>query len=157
MKRIYNILMLTALMFAFVGCEQGGTDGGDENLAPYGYYTIGEQEVAVKSCVTTEGSQLLLKISPLDNIMEATTYAVVGVHTSLLGERLDVERRFHNDDYLFVYEDPVSYYSHLRPLQSGTILMKRSTSGNISVEVDVKLYDGTPFRYAVEGLKVVEK
>lgn len=153
--KIYNLLLLTVLSLALAGCRQvAGEDKPSKANAPYGYYTIGAEEVAVASCATAEGVQFLLKISPLEDVMTATTYAVVGVHTSLLGERLNVERHYHNDDYLFVYEDPVSYYSHLRPLQSGTIYLSRSASGTIGVEVDVALYDGTPFRYAAEGLTV---
>lgn len=148
-------MVFAALMLALAGCEQGAGEGEPSKAdAPYGYYYLGDEEVAVRSCTTAEGVQFLLKISPLEDVLSATTYAVVGVHTSLLGERLDVERHYHNDDYLFVYEDPVSYYSHIRPLQSGTIYLNRSASGTIGVEVDVVLYDGTPFRYAAEGLTV---
>ena len=153
--KIYNLLLITALVLTLVGCRQEtGEDNPSKADTPYGYYTIGAEEVAVASCTIAEGVQFLLKISPLEDVLSATTYAVVGVHTSLLGERLDVERHYHNDDYLFVYEDPVSYYSHLRPLQSGTIYLSRSASGTIGVEVDVVLYDGTPFRYAAEGVTV---
>lgn len=157
MNKIYNFLLLAMLSLAFVGCESGNEQGEDNTpTTPYGYYTIGEEEIAVRSITTAEGPQFLLKISPLDDALTATTYAVIGIHTELLGEEIDVERRFHNDDYLFVYEDPVSYYSHLRPLQSGTILLSRSASGKVSVEVDVRLYDGTPFRYAADGLNIME-
>ncbi len=144
--------MLTALIFALVGCESGEVE--DVKRSPYGSYTIGEEEVAVASCTTVEGVQFLLKISPLEDILTATTYVVVGVHNELMNKELDVEYKYHNDDYIFVYEDPVCYYSHLRPLQSGTIWMSRSASGLLSVDVNVVLYDGTPFRYVADNLQV---
>ena len=156
-EKICRWMVFAVLMLTLVGCEQRVGEGEPaKSNAPYGYYYLGEEEVAVRSCTTAEGVQFLLKISPLEDVMTATTYAIVGVHNDLLGKELNVEYKYHNDDYIFVYEDPVCYYSHLRPLQSGTIYLSRSASGTIGVKVDVVLYDGTPFRYAAEGLTVPE-
>lgn len=159
MRRVVDICRLMALAvvaLVAVGCESVGDEvgsEGDNTQALYGYYYLGEERVAVRSFTTAESGQFLLKISPLDDILSATTYAVVGVNTALLGQRIDVKHKFHNDDYIFVYEDPVSYFSPYRPLQSGEILLKCSSSGVVDVEVDVVLYDGTPFRYKESGLK----
>lgn len=154
MKRIYaSMLLLATCIFALVGCEQ--SESSDEGRTPlYGYYYLGEESVEVKSIMTADGDQFLLKISPLEDALSATTYAIIGVNTNLLGKTLDVEYRFHNDDYIFVYEDPVRYFSHLRPLQSGEITINRSDAGIVDIAVDVRLYDGTPFRYSAEGLCV---
>ncbi len=148
-------MVFAVLMLTLAGCEQG-VEGGEPSKTdtPYGFYYLGDEEVAVRSCTTAEGVQFLLKISPLEDVLSATTYAVVGVHNDLLGKELDVEYKYHNDDYIFVYEDPVSYYSHQRPLQSGKIMLRHNGAGVVDVEVDVRLYDGTPFRYSAINLKV---
>ena len=149
----FRLLISTLLLAAVVGCESG-VEGADNSQAKWGYYYFGDEKVPVESYTTADGVQFMLKITPsTDDIMSVKTYAIIGVHTALLGERLDVERRFHNDDYIFVYEDPVCYYSNYRPLQSGTIMMSRSADGKmVDVEADVILYDGTPFRYSAKGL-----
>lgn len=156
-EKTYRWMVFAALMLALAGCEQGAGEGEPSKAdAPYGYYYLGDEEVAVRSCTTAEGVQFLLKISPLEDVLSATTYAVVGVHNDLLGKELDVEYKYHNDDYLFVYEDPVSYYSHQRPLQSGKIMLRHNGAGVVDVEVDVRLYDGTPFRYSATNLKLTD-
>lgn len=147
-------MALAVIAIMTMGCEPNVEEEDRVAEAVYGYYYLGEEKIAVMSATTAEGQQFLLKISPLDDILSATTYAVVGVHPDLLGQKIDVEHKFHNDDYIFVYEDPASYYSHYRPLQSGEILLKRSTSGVVDVEVDVVLYDGTPFRYKESGIRI---
>lgn len=147
-------MALAVIAIMTMGCEPNVEEEDRVVEAVYGYYYLGEEKIAVMSATTAEGQQFLLKISPLDDILSATTYAVVGVHSDLLGQKIDVEHKFHNDDYIFVYEDPASYYSHYRPLQSGEILLKRSTSGEVDVEVDVVLYDGTPFRYKESGIRI---
>lgn len=114
---------------------------------PYGYYTFGDEEIPVHSFLTAEEGHLLLKLSPLKEPLSATTYAIVGVHTALLGEEIDVTRKFHNDDYIFIYEDPVRYFSAIRPLTSGTIFLDRNAAGVVRVKVDVELFDGTRFSY----------
>lgn len=160
MKKIntlWHLALTTTLLFCLVGCEidnEGvGENNNGTNTPQYGYYYFGDQEIPVASCVTAEGPQFLLKISPLEEVLTATTYAVIGVHTELLGKEVDVELRFHNDDYIFIYEDPVCYYSHYRPLKSGTIILKRNGTESVDVEVDVLLFDGTPFRYSATGLR----
>ena len=157
MRDMCRLMALAVAALLAVGCESVGDEvggDGDNTQALYGYYYLGEEQIPVRSFVTAEAGQFLLKISPLDDILTATTYAVVGVNTELLGQRVDVKHKFHNDDYIFVYEDSVSYYSPYRPLQSGEILLKRSASGTVDVEVDVVLYDGTTFRYKESGLRI---
>ena len=143
-------------LLALLSSACGGSTEDDSRLDPqpqepaYGSCYLGEEEIPVHSYTVAEGSQFLLKISPLpqSEILSATTYAVIGLHTDLLGQEVDVTHRFHNDDYLFVYEDPLYYYSNLRPLQGGTLLLERNGEHYLRVEVDVRLFDGTPFRYA---------
>lgn len=150
----FQLLILLAL-FCFVGCKESSS--ADLPVPPvvepiYGCYTLGEEEIPVVSCTSVSDTQFLLKLSPQKDILSATTYAVVGVHQDWLGMEMNVEYRFHNDDYLFVYEDPVRYVSSFRPLRSGSIFMDCNEAGYIKVRVDVVLYDGTPFRYENDHL-----
>lgn len=149
MRRVVYIV-IAALALA-VSCGREEDTVGDATL-PYGSYWFAGQQVPVASVLLSEGPQLLLKVSPLEDCLSATTYAVIGVHTALLGTKVDVEYKFHNDDYIFVYEDPERYFSHLRPLKSGHIYLNRTAAGLVEVDVDVVLYDGTPFRYSHSSL-----
>lgn len=141
----------------FVAACQTPIDEEQTQSATYGYYYFGDEKIPVESYITAEGYQFVLKISPLkEDIKSAKTYAAMGVHKALLGMEVDVEFRSHNSDYIFAYEDPVCYYSQLRPLKSGTMMLNYNEAGCVSVKVDVLLYDGTPFRYEAEGLQVTE-
>lgn len=78
----------------------------------------------------------------------SSTYCVVGVHPQFEGVELDVEKYYHNDDYYFVFEDPVSLYTNYHPLRSGTIYIKRTEDGGVDLSVDVELADGKMFAYS---------
>ena len=62
-------------------------------------------------------------------------------------EEIDVDKAWHNDDYYFIYEDPIMYYSQYRHLQSGKIMVKSLGEGNFQVRVDIVLPDGKTFRF----------
>lgn len=47
-----------------------------------------------------------------------TTYVAFGIRLYWLGSEVDISTVSHNDDYIFIYEDPVHYYSqYRRPLE----------------------------------------
>jgi hypothetical protein len=116
-------------------------------LGTYGYFYLGEEEVPVVSYSTVEDGHFLLKLSPLEDVRSATTYAIVGVNTAFIGTEIDVTTKYHNDDYIFVYEDPTRYYAPYRQLQSGTIMLDKNGAGMVRAKVDIVLSDGTPFSY----------
>lgn len=153
----HRIVMIAMLMVLAVGCaEEPVVEVPEAEPAPYGYYYFGDEEVPVNAFVTAEDATFMLKLSPLDDVVGATTYAIVGVHTQLLGLELDVERHYHNDDYVFIYEDPLYYFSARRPLLSGKILLDRNSAGVVRADIDVVLYDGTTFKYTNLSLKAQE-
>ena len=96
---------------------------------------------------TADETQIFVKISPFKEDQPQTTYAVIGVNASLEGMEIDVDKAWHNDDYYFIYEDPVMYYSQYRHLQSGKIMVKRVGDGNYQIRADVVLPDGKTFRF----------
>ena len=62
-------------------------------------------------------------------------------------------RYWSNDDYYFIYETPIMYYSQYRSLQSGTIMIRR-VPGEDQYEVfaDVVLPDGKNFKFECDKL-----
>lgn len=157
-KPILKELWLLIALLATISCSTSEEYKPQTHQPRYNYFTFGSEEIPVESILISEDdSHLIVKISPLEEVLTATTYAIIGVHKELLGKDIDVSLRYHNDDYIFAYEDPIYYYSPtLRPLQEGRILMDRNAAGTVRLEVDVKLYDGTPFSYRHLGLRLAE-
>ena len=94
-----------------------------------------------------DDTQLFVKISPFRDDEKQTTYAVIGINVALEGTDIDVAKAWHNDDYYFIYEDPIMYYSQYRHLQSGTIMIRREANGTFRVFADVVLPDGKVFKF----------
>lgn len=65
-----------------------------------------------------------------------------------IGEEINVDTAWHNDDYYFRYEDPVMYYSEYRKLKSGTICIKKASNAKniFSLKADIILPDGKDFK-----------
>jgi len=155
-QKAFILWAAAALIVAMVGCNGNHTEEPPtpEPAPSYGHYLFDNNSIGVRSYVIAEDSHLWLKLSPLEEVVSATTYAIVGAHTEWLGRDIDVASRYHNDDYIFIYEDPVCYYAPTRPLQSGTIKLEKTPEGNLNVLVDVVLYDGTPFFYEFTSLPI---
>lgn len=154
-SKISRLLALSLLIFGAVSCGEPTAEQPivEPEPAPYGYFYLGDEEIPVNAFSTVEDGLFLLKLSPLEDILTATTYVIVGVRSYFMGEEIDVETKWHNDDYVVVYEDPTRYYSPQRPLQSGTILLDRNVSGVVRAKIDVVLTDGTRLTYENQGLK----
>ena len=112
-----------------------------------GTYKYDGKEYPVYSlAVSADESQIIVKISPFKEGENQTTYAVVGINSALQGTVIDVEKAWHNDDYYFIYEDPLVYYSQYRQLQSGTIMIK-AVGKSVEVKADLILPDGKKFAF----------
>ena len=152
--RLKSLLLVGTVALFAAGCSEPNVPVGPiEEPAPYGYLYLGEEEIPVNTFTCVDEGQFLLKLSPLEEILSATTYAIFGVNTKFLGEKIDVETKYHNDDYIVIYEDPARYYAPFRQLRSGTILLDRNAAGEIRAEVDVVLFDGTRLTYSNPSLK----
>ena len=111
-------------------------------------YEYDGKEYPVHSVVwSADESQIMVKISPFKEDQPQTTYAVIGINSALAGVEVDVDMAWHNDDYYFVYEDPVMYYSQYRHLSSGTIMIEKTGDGAYRVVADVVLPDGKTFKF----------
>lgn len=147
---IKNILFLS--LFLNFGCEKPYDSDGEGMGAPepQNTYQYDGKEYPVNSIIAVaDESQIFLKISPIEDADKQTTYAIFGVNASLDGQEVDVENAWHNDDYYFVYEDPLMYYSQYRKLTSGKIFIKRygDAPQDYEVLVDVILPDGKRFYF----------
>lgn len=111
------------------------------------YEYDGKEYPVYSVAFTADETLIFVKISPFKKDRPQTTYAVIGINASLEGMEIDVDKAWHNDDYYFIYEDPVMYYSQYRHLQSGKIMVKRLRDGNYQVRADVVLPDGKTFRF----------
>lgn len=152
--RLKSLLIAASALLLAVSCTAPEpTTEPTKEPAPYGYFYLGEEEIPVRTFTCVEEGQFLLKLSPLEDILSATTYVIVGVNTKFMGEKIDVETKYHNDDYIVIYEDPTRYYAPFRQLRSGTILLDRNAAGEIRAEVDVVLFDGTRLTYSNPALK----
>lgn len=156
-RRLRHIIALLTAIFFAVGCavNDGVEDAIDQATeGVYGSWQFGEEQVPVNSVVVEDNGWFqLVVLTPLTDLLHLSTSAIVGVHRDLMGTTMDVSRMNHNYDYVFVYEDPQCYYAAYRPLKSGTITMKQ-VGNNISLDIDVVLYDGTPFRYSNRSIPI---
>lgn len=152
--RLFRMIAAFTVAIATVSCDknhdttQKTEDIKAEKLCTYIY---DGKEYPVYTAEYAENTvSLIIKISPLEKEQSNTTYAAIGINTSLEGYDIDVEKAWNNDDYYFIYEDPVRYYSQYRKLKSGTIYIKKSGE-HFDVHVDVILPDGTDFQFEYSG------
>lgn len=149
----YSLIALLAVLFTATGCVENGGDGtSPSGNSGYGSWQFGDESVPVNMVRTYDAAQFLVLLSPLTDETNVTTSVIIGLKHELLGMDVDVEYKFHNDDYVFVYEDPQYYYSQHTPLESGTIYIQQIGDSRVSVDVDVVLQGGKPFRYSNQNL-----
>ena len=152
MFKLSNIVAVVATLLLAVGCVADNNGVAQSGESRYGMLQFGEEQIPINYVATQDGEDMLLvALSPLTDVSHFTTKAIVGIKNTLLGQELDVERYYCNDDYVIIYEDPQCYYAPFRRPQSGTIKMQKS-GDIVSVDVDVVLFDGTPLSYKHETL-----
>lgn len=158
MKQIINIVLAAAMAIAAAsGCEKPETPVVDdpqvdvpEQKEALGSFSYDGKDIPVYSIsASADEYQIFFKISPIEDVDRQTTYAIVGINAALEGIEIDVADAWHNDDYYFIYEDPLMYYSQYRKLTSGTIFIKRHGDNpeDYEVFVDVMLPDGKDFHF----------
>lgn len=159
MSKLYNILVVALmLVMTFSACEKPETPQPDEPTVenptveiPLSTYIYDGREYPVFSVVElSSDSQILIRISPFKKDEKQTTYAVIGINASLEDMEIDVSTAWHNDDYYFIYETPLMYYSQFRGLRSGKIRISRLGTG-YDILADVVLADGKGFTFKYKG------
>lgn len=122
------------------------------SLAVLGEYEFGGEKYEILSarCID-DGSYVMFSFSPLAPSEPMTTYAVFGIRDYWLGKETDVADVDHNDDYIFVYEDPLRFYSQYRRPLDGSFFVSHNDGCNYTVKVELTLPDGTPFSVDFTG------
>lgn len=158
-QKFCNVLAAVILAMAAAGCEKPETPQEQippqmEVEEPICTYVYDGVEYPVHSITSVDnGAQIIVKISPLKDGEKQTTYAVIGINSVLEGQTIDVGRAWSNDDYYFIYESPLMYYSQYRVLQSGHIMIKRLSAGpEYDIFADVELPDGRNFKFEYAGI-----
>ena len=154
MKKLCKLLMMAVMLIMTVSaCEKPEVPQTEEPIveAPLSTYVYDGAEYPVHSVVElSSDSQILIRISPFKENEKHTTYAVIGINASLEGMEIDVDTAWHNDDYYFIYETPLMYYSQFRELRSGKIRISRS-GAMYDILADVVLADGKEFTFRYKG------
>lgn len=158
MRRIIRILLGASLLAGAVSCSDDKDSpvqegpGPVEQPEPIGSYSFdGEDYDLFYAAFAEDEYDYYFVFSPLDGTSTLTTYVAIGLKKSLAEKEMDVTYIYHNDDYTFIFEDPVRLYSQYRQLHAGTIYVERNAQNNFTVKADVELYDGTPFRIDFKG------
>lgn len=80
-----------------------------------------------------------------------TTYVAFGIRLYWLGSEVDISTVSHNVDYIFIYEDPVHYYSQYRRPLEGSYFVGENGENNYTVRIRFTLPDGKPFEMDFTG------
>ena len=64
------------------------------------------------------------------------------------GQVVDASTLYHNDQYVFIYEDPIYYYSQYKKV-TGTFYVQRNSETNVTVKLNLRLHDGVRFKAEV--------
>ena len=147
MKKIllkyFNLFALSGLLLAFVGCSDDNdsiTPGPDvEEMPSIGTYSFrGEANKIVTGVASVDGDYLTCVLSPekMDE-GKTDTYFAFSLHLYWEGQVVDASTLYHNDQYVFIYEDPIYYYS------------QRNSETNVTVKLNLRLHDGVRFKAEV--------
>lgn len=127
-------------------------DNGNKSYPVLGTYELdGEEYEIVSRRYSNDGTYMMFSFTPLPPHVEMTTYAAFGIRLYWLNKEVNIHDVYHNDDYIFVYEDPVRYYSQYRRLTDGTFHVKQNSESNFTVKLDLILPDGIPFKMDYTG------
>lgn len=150
--RIICALMALAAVFSCTKAEQEVPEKPAVPAEVLGTYSFDGKDYDILSVRhTDDGTYLMFTFSPLPDSGKMTTYAAFGIRLYWLDKEVDIKDVNHNDDYVFVYEDPVRYYSQYRRPVSGKYMVKKNKERNYTVNVELTLADGTPFSMDFTG------
>ena len=113
------------------------------------YSFRGEANKIVTGVASVDGDYLTCVLSP-DKLF--VCYSDTFFAFSLLlfweGQVVDASTLYHNDQYVFIYEDPIYYYSQYKKV-TGTFYVQRNSETNVTVKLNLRLHDGVRFKAEV--------
>ena len=146
------VLLLGGLL-CLPACSKS-EEGNDtnESLPVLGVYEFdGTQYNIVRAESSSDDYYLTFVFSPLAPTAELTTYVAFGVRHHWVGSEVNIEDVDHNDDYVFMYEDPIWCYSNYRRPLGGTFTVEENGNNVYTVKIDFTLPDGKPFHIDFTG------
>lgn len=150
MKALVKYLLAICVMAS--ACTKPDEGSGKDTARILGTYSFdGKVENILRIEYSENDTEVHFIFSPVFK-GRLTTYIDFSLSKALLNEECDVKELSPMEDYHFTYEDPIWYYSELRPLKDGTLLVKILDDGTADVSVDVLLNDGTPFTLSYKGV-----
>lgn len=155
MKRSLILLGWTLAMLCGAAGLTGCSSDDDEpapaptELGTYRFDGVSYDILSVRS--SNDGSYLMFSFSPLAASAPMTTYVAFGIRLYWLGSEVDISTVSHNDDYIFIYEDPVHYYSQYRRPLEGSYFVGENGENNYTVRIRFTLPDGKPFEMDFTG------
>ena len=155
-RKAFTALVTAALTLsataALTGCDRNDNAETEPAAEVLGTYDLDgtTYEILTTRCVN-DGSYLMFTFSPLPPSAEMTTYVAFGIRTYWIDSEESVTDVSHNDDYIFMYEDPLRFYSQYRRPLDGTFFVGNNGGNNYTVRVDFTLPDGKPFHIDFTG------
>lgn len=154
MKKWFIAYATSALLLGLsclIACSTDDGNGGESYPVLGTYEFNGDEYEIISTRHSNDGTYLMFSFTPLPPYAEMTTYAAFGIRLYWLDKEVDIHEVDHNDDYIFVYEDPIRYYSQYRRLADGTFFVGHNGDDNYTLRLDVTLPDGIPFRMDYTG------
>lgn len=164
MMKLRNLLpgLLACAALVLTACGEDDNPPPKTWPDPIGSYSFDGEEypiyyLAFSQDNSSEGGYCSFLFSPIDQSegpVKLTTYFLFSIQNFFVGKgELNVNELYHNDSYVFAYEDPVHFYSQYRKLQGGTVGVDLSGDGTIRLRLkDLRLNDGKPFSCEFEGM-----
>lgn len=151
-KYLIPLCLLAATGLSSCEKDDSSGDGGSRPEAIGTYSYDNKQYDIVYGQVSESESTYEFFFSPQDgNKGAVNTYFIVAIKKYFVGEVLNTDDVFHNDEYMFVYEDPDHLYSQFKKVH-GEILVVKKANNKFVVELDFALADQKPFKASFEGV-----
>lgn len=148
--------LLIACCIAPVACSSDEEPNANNTKTPQaiGHYTLDGVEHDILAGVYAEANGYYeFVFTPCESLLENRhTTIMLSILAAFDGVEADVERIYHNDDYIFSYEDNFYYYSRYNALKGGKIIVTRRDEGDYSVMMEqIKMPDGRDFSLSFDG------
>ncbi|MGM9787449.1 MAG: hypothetical protein ACI3ZF_00915 [Candidatus Cryptobacteroides sp.] len=146
-------LLILAASLLFFSCEKNDSPSPDPDSE--------KQEALFQFSFNSESRdicEMAYRLSE-DNVMfvfrgdeKTETLVQFGLKSVFIGRENKVEDIYHNDDYLFFFEDKDYLYTQYHALKSGTIYVcKLEEEDNWDIKLDLVLPEGSSFLLSYQG------
>lgn len=155
MKTRFGLLIAAALLLCSCGKDNGEEQQTTQPQPVHeaiGTYSFdGNEYDIVSGSYRQTDTHYIFTFSPLSEDKKPfTTYFIVGLTKGYEGQEISTERWYHNDTYIFCYDDPVYFYSEIYPVD-GVFYYDTGENEHFVIRVDITLRDGRKFKMNFDG------